>query len=424
MKPDSQPESQRLHITEQPLTLSNWYLHVNWVNTTLILVVPFFGCVAAFYTELRLATAAWAILYYFWTALGITAGYHRLWAHRSYEASLPLRVFLACVGSGAVQGSIRWWSSKHRAHHRWTDTTKDPYSVRKGVWYSHFMWMVMKQNPKDRGRTDISDLNQDPIVVWQHKHYGMFILAFGVLFPMTVAGLGWGDWMGGLVYAGILRFLFVQQATFCVNSLAHWLGEQPFDDRNSPRDHVFTALVTLGEGYHNFHHEFPSDYRNAIEWWQYDPTKWSIWMWKRLGLASNLKQFRANEIEKGRVQQLQKKVDKKRAKLDWGTPLEQLPVISWDDFLVDTQNGKSLTVIAGVIHDVTSFVNEHPGGKILISSAIGKDATALFNGGVYSHSNAAHNLLSTMRVGVIRGGGEVEIWRQRNGDKHAALSSP
>lgn len=146
-------------------------------------------------------------------------------------------------------------------------------------------------------------------------------------------------------------------------------------------------------------------------------------MWKRLGLASNLKQFRANEIEKGRVQQLQKKVDKKRVKLDWGIPLEQLPVVSWDDFLVATQNGKSLTVIAGVIHDVTGFVNEHPGGKVLISSAVGKDATALFNGGVYSHSNAAHNLLSTMRVGVIRGGGEVEIWRQRNGDKHAALSS-
>ena len=94
------------------------------------------------------------------------------------------------------------------------------------MWYSHFMWMVLKQNPKDRGRTDISDLNQDPIVVWQHNHYGEFILVFGMLFPMVVAGLGWGDWKGGLVYAGILRFLFVQQATFCVNSLAHWLGDQ------------------------------------------------------------------------------------------------------------------------------------------------------------------------------------------------------
>ncbi|UZP42211.1 hypothetical protein NXS19_010027 [Fusarium pseudograminearum] len=233
-----------------------------------------------------------------------------------------------------------------------------------------------------------------------------------LLLPAIVAGLGWGDWWGGLVYAGILRVCFVQQATFCVNSLAHWLGDQPFDDRNSPRDHVITALVTLGEGYHNFHHEFPSDYRNAIEWWQYDPTKWSIWLWKQLGLAYELKEFRANEIEKGRVQQLQKKLDQKRATLDWGIPLEQLPVVDWDDFVAQSKAGKGLVAIAGVIHDVTDFIKDHPGGKALINSAIGKDATAIFNGGVYLHSNAAHNLLSTMRVGVLRGGCEVEIWKR------------
>lgn len=136
-------------------------------------------------------------------------------------------------------------------------------------------------------------------------------------------------------------------------------------------------------------------------------------MWKQLGLASNLKQFRANEIEKGRVQQLQKKVDQKRAGLDWGTPLEQLPVFSWDDFASDAQSGKALIAIAGVIHDVTDFIKDHPGGRALIGSGIGKDATALFNGGVYNHSNAAHNLLSSMRVGVIQGGGEVEVWRGR-----------
>lgn len=113
------------------------------------------------------------------------------------------------------------------------------------------------------------------------------------------------------------------------------------------------------------------------------------------------------------MQQLQKKVDQKRARLDWGTPLEELPVISWDDFVSDAQSGKALIAIAGVIHDVTRFIKDHPGGRTLISSGIGKDATALFNGGVYNHSNAAHNLLSSMRVGVIRGGGEVEIWRGR-----------
>jgi stearoyl-CoA desaturase (delta-9 desaturase) len=404
------------HITELSISWSNWYKHVSWLNVYFILVVPFMGCVAAYFTPLRFYTALCAVIYYFNTGLGITAGYHRLWSHSSYKATLPLKIYLAAVGAGAVEGSIRWWSRGHRAHHRYTDTEKDPYSVRKGLLYSHIGWMVMKQNPKRIGRADITDLNDDPVVVWQHIHYIKCVLAMGLIFPTLVCGLGWGDWSGGFIYAGILRIFLVQQATFCVNSLAHWLGDQPFDDRNSPRAHVITALVTLGEGYHNFHHEFPSDYRNAIQWWQYDPTKWSTWAWKHMGLAYDLKEFRQNEIEKGRVQQLQKKLDQKRAKLDWGIPLEQLPIASWDDFVAQSKDGKALVAVAGVIHDVTNFIKDHPGGKALISSAIGKDATAIFNGGVYNHSNAAHNLLSTMRVGVLRGGCEVEIWKQTQSD--------
>ncbi|ROW02165.1 hypothetical protein VSDG_02528 [Cytospora chrysosperma] len=400
------------HITDQPITLKNWYKHINWLNVTFILFIPMLGFVSTYWVPLTLKTAIWSFIYYFNTGLGITAGYHRLWAHRSYKATLPLRIYLAAVASGAVEGSARWWSRDHRAHHRYTDTEKDPYSVRKGLLYSHIGWMVMKQNPKRIGRTDITDLNEDPVVVWQHLNFIKCVITMGLIFPTLVAGLGWGDWVGGFVYAGILRIFVVQQATFCVNSLAHWLGEQPFDDRNSPRDHVVTAIVTLGEGYHNFHHEFPSDYRNAIRWWQYDPTKWSIWTWKQLGLASDLKTFRQNEIDKGRLQQQQKKLDQQRVRLDWGTPLEQLPVIDWDDFVEQAKSGRGLVAIAGVIHDVTDFIKDHPGGKALINSAIGKDATAIFNGGVYLHSNAAHNLLSTMRVGVLRGGCEVEIWKR------------
>ncbi|KAH7124964.1 delta-9 fatty acid desaturase [Dactylonectria estremocensis] len=272
--------------------------------------------------------------------------------------------------------------------------------------------MVFKQNPKRQGRTDIADLNEDHIVVWQHRNYLKCDIFMAFALPTIVAGFGWSDWLGGFVYVGILRICFVQQATFYVNSLDHWLGDQPFDNRNSHRDHLITALVTLGEGYHNFYHEFPSDYRNAIEWYQYDPTKWSIWIWKQLGLAYALKQFRQSEIENGRVQQMQKKLDQKCATLDWGTPLEQLPVVQWDDFVADSKNGKALIAIAGVIHNVSDFIKDHPGGKALISSAIGKHATAVEDGGVYNYSNAAYNLLSTMRVGVLRGGCEVEIWKR------------
>jgi stearoyl-CoA desaturase (delta-9 desaturase) len=416
----------RPHITDEPITAKNWWKHLNMLNIFLIVIIPMLGLWAAWYTPLQRKTLIWSVVYYFNTGFGITAGYHRLWAHSSYSATLPLKIYLAAVGGGAVEGSIRWWSRDHRAHHRYTDTEKDPYSVRKGLLYSHIGWMVMKQNPKRIGRTDISDLNEDPVVVWQHKHYLWVVAFMGLIFPAFVAGLLWDDWKGGFVYAGILRIFFVQQATFCVNSLAHWLGDQPFDDRNSPRDHVITALVTLGEGYHNFHHEFPSDYRNAIEWHQYDPTKWIIWIWKQLGLAYDLKQFRSNEIEKGRVQQLQKKIDRKRATLDWGVPLEQLPVMEFEEYQEECRKGRALILVAGVVHDVADFIKDHPGGKAMINSGIGKDATAIFNGGVYEHSNAAHNLLSNFRVGVIRGGCEVEIWKQatkENKDSVPAVDS-
>ncbi|KAF1970420.1 hypothetical protein BU23DRAFT_582135 [Bimuria novae-zelandiae CBS 107.79] len=392
---------QRSQPSDQPVTIQNWYKHINWSSTTLVLLVPAYGLYAAQYVPLTRATAIWGIL---------------LWSHRCYNARLPLRIFLAFVGAGAIQGSIRFWSSKHRAHHRWKDTSKDPYCALRGFFHAHLGWMVLQQDPKKIGRTDISDLDADPVVVWQHKHYGKSLMVAAWLFPMCVAGLGWSDWWGGLVYAGILRACFVQQATFCVNSLAHWLGEQPFDDRRTPRDHFITAIVTLGEGYHNFHHEFPSDYRNAISWYQYDPTKWLIYLLSKTTLAYDLKRFRHNEIEKGRLQQQQKALDARRVTLDWGLPLSQLPVVSWVEYQARCASGDAaLIAITGIIHDVTDFITEHPGGKALIKGWVGKDATAGFNGGVYVHSNAAHNLLSTMRVGVLRGGQEVEVWKEERG---------
>ncbi|KAH8646263.1 stearoyl-CoA desaturase [Xylariales sp. PMI_506] len=423
MAPSTKASSKKPHISELPFTFGNCYQHINWLNVVFVVLIPLMGFISAYFVPLRLYTAIFAVIYYFNTGLGITAGYHRLWAHTSYKATPLLQLYLCLVGAGAVQGSIHWWSRGHRAHHRYTDTDKDPYSVRKGLLYSHIGWMVLQQDPKRIGRADITDLKEDRLVVWQHRNYLPVVLTMAFIFPALVCGFGWNDWLGGFVYAGVLRSCFVQQATFCINSLAHWLGDQPFDDRNSPRDNVITALVTLGEGYHNFHHEFPSDYRNAIEWWQYDPTKWSIWVWKRLGLAYDLKKFRQNEIEKGRVQQQQKKLDQRRSILDWGVPLDQLPVIAWDDFVAEakSEGGRALVVVAGVVHDVSAFVKEHPGGRALIASAIGKDATAIFNGGVYNHSNAAHNLLSTMRVGILRGGCEVEIWKDGSGQEGKSI---
>jgi stearoyl-CoA desaturase (delta-9 desaturase) len=130
------------HISETSVTWTNWHKHANWLNIIFIVGIPVAGLVSTAWVPLRLPTAIWAAVYYFLTGLGITAGYHRLWSHTSYSARLPLQIFLAALGGGAVQGSIQWWSRGHRAHHRYTDTDKDPYSVNKGILYAHFGWYV------------------------------------------------------------------------------------------------------------------------------------------------------------------------------------------------------------------------------------------------------------------------------------------
>ncbi|KAI8868285.1 hypothetical protein GQ42DRAFT_125503, partial [Ramicandelaber brevisporus] len=272
---------------------------INWVHAVLLTSTPVLAVYGLATTKLTLATLAWAVVYYFMTGLGITGGYHRYWSHRSYQAAWPLRMFWALMGAGAVEGSILWWCRDHRVHHRYTDTDQDPYSAHKGLWHSHMGWMLVRKDRRTIGHADISDLLADKIVMWQHHNYLWLSVAFGALFPMAVAGLGWGDWRGGFFVAGICRLVFVHHSTFCVNSLAHYLGEQTYDDRRSPRDHFITALVTLGEGWHCFHHEFPQDFRNGLRWYHYDPTKWTIALCSYLGLSYKLKRFPQNEIEKG-----------------------------------------------------------------------------------------------------------------------------
>lgn len=400
---ERQKYSKIKHISEQPWTLANWHEHINWLNFVLVAAIPLYGFWAAFHSPPQLKTAILGITLYIFSGISITAGYHRLYAHKSYDAALPVRLFFAAFGAGAVEGSIKWWGHSHRVHHRYTDTPRDPYDARRGLWFSHMGWMLSKPNPKNRARADISDLTADWVVNFQHRHYLVLMIFMSMVLPTLVAGLGWGDWWGGFIYGGILKTFVIQQATFAVNSLAHWIGTQPFDDRRTPRDHVVTALVTFGEGYHNFHHEFPSDYRNALKWWQYDPTKVVIWTLSKVGLAWNLKTFSQNAIEQGLLQQEQKKLDRVKSRLNWGAAVLELPIWDREQF---NENAKKdgLLIISGIVHNVKSFIKEHPGGQALVRASLGKDATKAFNGHVYAHSNAAHNLLATMRVAVIRDG--------------------
>jgi len=287
-------------------------------------------------------------------------------------------------------------------HHRYTDTPQDPYNARQGFFYSHFGWMLFTKDysKMETPKHDISDLDKDPMVMFQNRYYGIITPFMALVFPTLVAGLGWGDWAGGYFFTAVARLVFVHHATFCVNSFAHWFGSQPFADDHTPKDHFVTAILTFGEGYHNFHHEFPYDFRNAIYWYQYDPTKWFILALRSIGLAWNLKEFGNNEIQMGVWQMKKKTVDEEKKKHLWPIPDSDLPKMDWYEFQGRVHNQEKLLVIDRYVVKVTDFVDKHPGG-IVIAEYIGKDATKAFHGDVHTHSQEAEGIAALKRVAII-----------------------
>ncbi len=244
--------------------------------------------------------------------ISITAGYHRLWAHRAYQAHWLVRLFFAIGGTYAVQNSILHWSSDHRIHHSHVDNNnKDPYSAQRGFWYSHMGWMIRDYdlNPY-KNYENCKDLKKDPIVAFQHKHYLPLVLGLNFGAPILL-GLWHDDLIGMILLAGVARLFISHHLTFFINSLAHLWGKQPYSDKNSSKDNPIIALLTFGEGYHNYHHSFQRDYRNAIRWWQYDPTKWLIRSLNLIGLTKNLYRTPIEYIETERAQMLLKNTSTK-----------------------------------------------------------------------------------------------------------------
>jgi stearoyl-CoA desaturase (delta-9 desaturase) len=375
---------------------------INYIHAIMLFGIPLVSLVGILTTPLQLNTFIFAVIMYFWTGLGITAGYHRLWSHRAYSAKWIVRMLLCIGGAAAFEGSAKWWCRNHRAHHRYVDSERDPYNAKNGFWYSHMGWMLVKQKANQIGYADISDLNRDPMILWQHKYYPFVSIGFGVIFPTIVAAL-WGDAWGGYFYAGTLRIVFVHHATFFVNSLAHSFGEKNFSDMHTSFDSVITAILTLGEGYHNFHHEFPQDYRNGIKVYHYDPTKWLISGLSRLGLVYNLKWIADSEIEKARVQMQERNLGYEKAQAEFGADYENLPPMTMPEFLEKSKK-ENLVIIDGIAHDVTSFVHDHPGGRQTLLNQVGTDATFLFEGEnekAHKHSKEAKKYLFGMRVARI-----------------------
>jgi stearoyl-CoA desaturase (Delta-9 desaturase) len=161
----------------------------------------------------------------------------------------------------------------------------------------------------------VTDLQKDPLIRWQNRYIHLIgaLVAFGL--PTTI-GYFWGGWisaLGAFLIAGVLRVVILQHCTFCINSLCHYLGTRPYSSKCSARDSWLMALVTFGEGYHNYHHEFQYDYRNGVKPWQFDPTKWIIWTLAKVGMAAKLKRVPTEKIVLSELNEAQRRLASKLA---------------------------------------------------------------------------------------------------------------
>lgn len=287
---------------------------INWPATLVLTLTPLLALILIpwYSWNYDFSTAAWVSFFIIFplNGLSITAGYHRLWAHRAYEASWPVRFVLMIFGTMAVQNSILFWSAGHRNHHRFVDDVDlDPYSAKRGFWFSHMGWMLRDYPSGHLDYKNVPDLKKDKMVMFQHKHYTLLAVLTNFGIPLAIGYMS-GDVWGVFLLAGLLRLVISHHFTFFINSWAHISGSQPYTDQNTARDNPVMALFTWGEGYHNFHHIFQYDYRNGVKWWHYDPTKWLIYGMSKLGLARKLRRIPRFIIEKAEVEMKFKHAEK------------------------------------------------------------------------------------------------------------------
>lgn len=260
-------------------------------QVVLLAILPFYFYFAAPSIGMVIATV---ILLYL-TGISITGGYHRLFSHRSYRTNKFVEAIVLFFASMTAQGSALRWSFDHRRHHAYVDTDQDPYSIKKGFWYAHCGWLLEK--PETIDPKVVSDLVKDKMVMFQHNYSGTLLVITNAIVVLFV---GWllNDYLGAFIMACWVRMFALHHFTWFINSLAHTWGDKPFCQEQSAVNNYVIALLTFGEGYHNYHHTFANDYRNGIRWYHFDPTKWVIWTLNKLGLASDLKRIDSYTIKK------------------------------------------------------------------------------------------------------------------------------
>ncbi len=277
----------------------------------LMIIVPTIGSIAAvlvaIYSGISLVEISLLLMMYFFTSLGITLGYHRLFAHRSFQTSTACKVILGILGSMSCQGPLIYWVSSHRRHHNYSDVPGDPHSPFidrnqplswwHGLYHSHMGWTYGHELTSPFVFS--KDLVRDFMLVKVNKYYYAWVV-LGLFIPTVLGVMFLGSWMGGLkgfLWGGLLRMFLVHHSSWTIGSIAHLYGRSPFKSQDKSKNNIWIALPTLGEGWHNNHHAFPSSAFHGLRWWQIDITGWVIHLLNQVGLVWDVKRPSPSSIE-------------------------------------------------------------------------------------------------------------------------------
>ncbi len=263
------------------------HLSPNWITI---------GFFAAFHAIALLAPVffSWSalgvalLLHWLFGGIGICLGYHRLLSHRSFRVPKALEYLIALLGALAIEGGPIFWVGGHRQHHAFTeDVDKDPYSAKRGFWWSHWLWIMYPQeeafNHQRYGKF-APDLARQPFYRWLDRYFVWLQV------PLAIALYLWGGW-SFVIYGIFVRAVLLWHSTWLVNSATHRWGYRTFDAKDNARNLWWVSLVTYGEGWHNNHHTYPRAAQTGWRWWEVDVTWHTIRLLERIGLASHVKRI-------------------------------------------------------------------------------------------------------------------------------------
>jgi len=292
-----------LEYTENEETgeVEPYKLQIVWQNIVKFLILH--GIFA--YSLLYIPSLSWKMCIYVYgsmqfSGLGITMGAHRLWAHKTFKAKLPLRIFLTIANSMAGQNSIFIWSRDHRTHHKCSEKMGDPHNAKRGFFFAHMGWLLVRKHPEviKAGKTvNMEDLEKDDLVMFQHRNYIPCFLTFGFVIPTLIPVLLWGETLLVAYLMAVFRYVATLHCTWLVNSAAHFWGNKPYDKTIGPTENMGVSFLAMGEGFHNYHHTFPYDYSTSEWGYTLNVTTRFIDAMAAMGLAYDRKRASPEVIE-------------------------------------------------------------------------------------------------------------------------------